>query len=327
VRQARRLGGSASCPAGSECPTCTGAELRGSALSWLALPGPVRTARRASCARCRAAQRSAARSTLAYVDRVTDEDQPSAALLRDLIERVRDGRTISDLLASTADGDAITAQLRPVCDHCSINSIAGSDSRVDAVITTDAGGARVVFARDETGLLTWLHTYIQPARFAGVRGGRVIVVNGPSGAGKSTLMLSLQSIAPFPLVVLDEPEQIGTVQPGYLIWRDSAPSLHRGYLAAIGALARAGNHVTLSAAGHSHDEIVDVFSGIELICVGMRCDFDVLVHRERRTGRWAGIAAASLQVHGGWTYDLEIDTTNAPDPLEIARRVLDLIAP
>ena len=140
-------------------------------------------------------------------------------------------------------------------------------------------------------------------------------------------MRSLQSVASFPLVVLDEPEQIGVVQPGYLIWRDSAPALHRGYLAGIAALAGAGNHVALSAAGHTHGQIYNAFSGIQVTRVGLRCDLDVLVDREQRSGRWAGIAAQSLGVHDGWTYDLEMDTTNDPDPLELARQVLPLITP
>ena len=223
------------------------------------------------------------------------EVQRQRTLLSDLIERVRDGRAISDLLAPNVDADAIEAGLGPLLgDHFSIDSVAGNDSRIDAVVTSAVGVARVVFGRDEAGLLTWLRTYMKPARFAGVPGGRVVVVNGPSGSGKSTLMGSLQSVASFPLVVLDEPEQIGTVQPGYLIWRETAPALHQGYLAAIGALAGAGNHVTLSAAGHTYNEIVNGLQRIELIRVGMRCDFDVLVDRERRTGRWAGIATESL---------------------------------
>jgi chloramphenicol 3-O-phosphotransferase len=129
------------------------------------------------------------------------------------------------------------------------------------------------------------------------------------------------------LVVLDEPEQIGTVQPGYLIWRDRAPSLRRGYLATIAALACVGNYVALSAAGHPHHEIVDAFDGTSVVHVGLTCEFDVLHERERRTGRWAGIAAESLGVHDGWTYDLEFDTTNCPEPLLLAQRVLDQIEP
>ena len=255
-------------------------------------------------------------------------DEGARALLSALMERVGDNRLISDLLAPNVDADQIEVELRPVCTgHVSIDSIAGNESRIDAVVTCDLRVARIVFARNEDGLVTWLHTYMKPAPFPGIAGGLVIVVNGPSGAGKSTLMRSLQSVACFPLVVLDEPEHIGVVQRGYLIWRESAPALHRGYLAAIAALAGAGNHVAVSAAGHTYDEIVKAFSGVQVISVGLRCDFDVLVDREQRTGRWAGIAAESLGVHDGWAYDLEIDTTNGPDALELARRVLVLVAP
>ncbi|MBK8330888.1 MAG: hypothetical protein IPL07_00575 [Acidimicrobiaceae bacterium] len=259
---------------------------------------------------------------------VSSGEQRSRILLSNLIGRVREGRTISDLLAPGADVDLVTATLRPLAvDQAVIDSIAGNHRRIDAVVTTGDVHARVVFAHDAAGLLTWLQAYLRPDRFDGVSGGRVIVINGASGAGKSTLMRALQSVATFPLVVLDEPEQIGTVQPPYLIWRDCAPSLHRGYLAAIGTLAREGNHVALSAAGHPHHEIADAFNGTRVVTVGLRCAFEALLDRERRTGRWAGIAAESLGVHDGWTYDLEFDTTNCPDPLELAQRVLDLIEP
>lgn len=248
--------------------------------------------------------------------------------MHDLLRRVRLGADISDLLVADTDAGQVAASLRPLGgDHTVVESIVGSGERVDAVVSDAGVHARVVFAHDATGLLTWLQVYPRPDRFDGVPGGRSIVVNGPSGAGKSTLLRALQSAAAFPLVVLDEPEQIGTVQPGYLIWRDRAPSLHRGYLAAIGALARAGNHVALSAAGHPYDEILDAFDGVPLVTVGLTCAFDVLLHRERRTGRWAGIAADSLHVHDGWRYDLEFDTSAGPDPAELACRVLALVEP
>ncbi len=220
----------------------------------------------------------------------------------------------------------MTESLRPL-GHAGavIESIAGSDERVDATVTANGTEGRVVFARSVAGLVNWLDVYLRPERFDGLPGGRVIVVNGPSGAGKSTLMRALQSVATFPLVLLDEPEHIGTVQPGYLIWRDSAPSLHRGYLAAIAALARTGNHVALSAAGHPHHQLLGAFDGVPTVIVGLTCEFHVLVERERRTGRWAGIAAASVGVHEGWTYDLEFDTTKGPDPLDLARIVLDRV--
>ena len=262
--------------------------------------------------------------TLAAVSTgVGDEEHRSRALLEELIDRVRAGLAISELFATGVDVDLVTEKLRPL-GHAGavIESIAVSDERVDAVVTAKGTEARVVFARSATGLVNWLDVYLRPERFDGVSGGRVIVVNGPSGAGKSTLMRALQSVATFPLVVLDEPEHIGTVQPGYLIWRDRAPSLHRGYLAAVATLARVGNHVALSAAGHRFHELMGAFTGVSAVTVGLTCEFHVLLEREARTGRWAGIAAASVDVHDGWTYDLEFDTTDGPDPLALARLVL-----
>lgn len=233
---------------------------------------------------------------------------------------------MSDLLAADADVGLVTDKLRPLAgDDMVIASIAGRGERVDAVVTADDTHARVVFAYDDAGLITWLDVYLRPDRFDGITGGRVIVVNGPSGAGKSTLMRAMQSVATFPLVVLDEPEQIGTVQPGYLIWRDRAPSLHSGYLAAVATLARAGNHVALSAAGHPGQEIADAFDGVHVVNVGLTCELGELQKREKRTGRWAGIAAESLGVHVGWIYDLEFDTTDDPDPIELAQQVLEQI--
>jgi hypothetical protein len=112
--------------------------------------------------------------------------------LGELISRVREGREISDLLASDGDVDLVADKLCPLTGGPSaIESIAGSRDRVDAVVTGPDVHARVVFAHDAAGLLTWLAVYQRPGRFDGVDGGRVIVAKGPSGAGKSTLMWAL----------------------------------------------------------------------------------------------------------------------------------------
>ncbi len=265
--------------------------------------------------------------TVAAVSRVDGGYEGDRGFLRGLIDCVRDQTSLSHLLAPIADLESIRAQLQRLGDSAvEIESLEGNELRTDAVVIAEAVVARIVFARDSDGLLTWLHAYVKPPSFDGVEGGRLIVVNGPSGAGKSTLMTALQSHVSFPLVVLDEPEHIGAVQPGYLIWRDTAPALHRGYLAAIRALASTGNHVALSAAGHPYDEISTAFKGVPIIRIGVHCDISVLMKREQRTGRWAGIAAQSLGVHDGWTYDLEFDTTHGTDPAELAARVLLLVA-
>lgn len=202
-------------------------------------------------------------------------------------------------------------------------SLAINGERLDAVLTSGEAQWRVVFGSSSGATIDWLDVYKRPDRFDGFAGGRAIVLNGPSGAGKSTLMRALQQVVTFPLVVLDEPEHIGAVQPEYLIWRDRAPTLHTGYLHAIAALARAGNVVAVPAAGHSYVAFTEAFGGVPMLCIGLTCNLDVLIERERRTGRWGGIAEGSMKVHDGWAYDLDFDTTDNPDPLEVARQILD----
>jgi chloramphenicol 3-O-phosphotransferase len=133
-----------------------------------------------------------------------------------------------------------------------------------------------------------LHVHTKPALFEGVDGGQAVVINGASGAGKSTLMQAIQARAGGPWVVFDEPEQLGTVPPEYLIWREQAPTLHHGYLAAIASLARAGNYVTVPA-GHAQAELADHLAGIPTLWVGLHCDRSVLLQRERRQGRTAKV--------------------------------------
>ena len=68
------------------------------------------------------------------------------------------------------------------------------------------------------------------------------MVNGPSGAGNSSLLAALAVQSSLRRVLFDEPV-VERIDQGYVIWRDQAPTLHRGFLDAIAALARAGNLV------------------------------------------------------------------------------------
>jgi hypothetical protein len=208
--------------------------------------------------------------------------------------------------------EVVAGKLRRLADEHAVIAVVGETAmRVDVVVTTSGAHARVVSANDAAGLLTWRDIHLQPHWFDGVEGGCIVVVNGPSGAGKPTLMGALQSLAAFPLVVFDEPEQLGTVQAPYLIWRDRAPAPHRGHLTAMAALAGAGNYVALSAGGHPWDAVAAVFAPTKVIAVGSTCDLPVLEQREQRTGRWGGRAAGSASVHEGWSYDVEFDTLEA----------------
>lgn len=261
--------------------------------------------------------------------RPADPDVQVAAprsLLASILARVRDQQTCDELLGPALDPVRVAEALAPVAHVGSqIDWLTVNGERVDAVVTRGDVQWRVVFGTATGTTIDWLDVFERPPRFDGVRGGRALVVNGPSGAGKSVLMHAVQRLATVPFVIFDEPEHIGSVQPGYVIWRDRAPSLHRGYLAAIAALAHAGNHVAVPAAGHGQAEFTGAFSAVPTLTVGLTCEPHVLAERERRTGRWGGIAGDSLAAHDGWRYDLEFDTTDGPDPSVMARQVLVLL--
>ncbi len=269
----------------------------------------------------------------AYAEAVTvgDDDLRRVerrSLLAKVMDHLRTDTPLSALLGQRLDAVRVNELLGPAAEaDCQIDWLGVNGERVDAVVTAGESQWRVVFGSASGATIDWLEVYARPRRFDGVTGGHAVVINGPSGSGKSVLMRALQQVAVMPFVIFDEPEQLGTVQPEYLIWRDRAPALHRGYLEAIGALARAGNHVAVPAAGHGQAEFDQALDGVPMVTVGLKCASHVLTERERRSGRWGGIAAESTAIHNGWNYDVEFDTTDEPDPLRLAQRVLDRIDP
>jgi chloramphenicol 3-O-phosphotransferase len=197
--------------------------------------------------------------------------------------------------------------------------------RVDVLVRTSDDEWRLVFFSADGRHVDAVAVFRRPPRFEGVPGGRAVVVNGPSGAGKSMLIQSLQARGSEPWIVFDEPT-IGHVDQAYLIWRDRAPVMHRGFLEAIAAVARAGNYVATSAAGLGQAIFDDVFAGVPLIRVGLECDLATLLQREGgRDGRRGGLAAASLDDHRGWDYHATFDTTQLTSD-QMAAEVLDLVA-
>ena len=194
--------------------------------------------------------------------------------------------------------------------------------RVDVTVSTVRDQWRIVYVTTDGTTIDSLSVFRRPPRFDGIAGGRVVVLNGASGSGKTSLLEAIAEVSDLPWVLFDEPVA-GAVDQGYLIWRDRAPVLHRGFLDAIAALAGRGNLVALSAAGHPAALIEEVFGGLAVLRVGLDCDLPTLVARERgRDARWGGLAAASMSVHDGWTYDVRFDTTQL-SPSAIARQVTE----
>lgn len=215
------------------------------------------------------------------------------------------------LFGHALDTDPSFPQLDPLrVARCEIRSIALNGARVDLVASAGEREWRVVFGVSDAGRVDWLHVYERPAELRPVPGGRAVIVNGPSSAGKSTLLRELRARSDVAWVIFDEP-MFGDVDTGYLIWRDRAELLHRGFLDGIAALSRTGNHVALAAGGHPYSWFREAFREVPTVYVGLDCDAAELDRREAgRDDVAGGWAAASLRVHDGWEYDVRADTTS-----------------
>ncbi|MGQ0431503.1 MAG: phosphotransferase-like protein [Microthrixaceae bacterium] len=248
--------------------------------------------------------------------------QPLAELLLEAIAASGAG-ALGDFVTEDADEAAIREVLRPLStiDDLRVGWISVNVDRVDAGLTGSGREWRLVTtAEDNTRIAeAWVHE--KPRPFAGVPGGRIVVLNGPSGSGKSSVMTAMLDQGDTPWVMFDE-LVVGAVAEPYLIWRDASPTLVDGYLAGIAGLAGAGNQVVLSSGGVPFAEIRDAFSNVATTYVGLDCPLDVLLERERgRPGRWGGLAEASAGIHAGWNYDVRFDTTTSL-PTDIAQHVL-----
>jgi chloramphenicol 3-O phosphotransferase len=218
---------------------------------------------------------------------------------------------------------AITARLVPLRGRANLEviSIAVNGERVDVVAGEGDVEWRIVFGTSDAMRIDWLDVFQRPPVFAGLSGGRAIIVNGPSSSGKSAVLRELATRSSVPWIVFDEP-MFGAVKLEYLIWRQRAEVLHRGFLDGIAALARAGNVVAVAGGGHPQSMFDAAFVGIPTVRVGLDCDLAELVRRERgRRDVPAGLAQASLDVHDGWAYHLRFDTTTS-EPGFIADAVL-----
>ena len=242
-----------------------------------------------------------------------------------LAEALLGGEPLGDLLASHALRARVATPLDEIrVGRPRVTWWAANAERVDLTVRTDADEWRIVYFSRDGHRAHDLSIFRRPPAFGGVAGGVAMIVNGPSGSGKSSVLEQIAVRSPHPWVIFDEPV-MGSVDQGYLIWRDRAEVLHRGFIAGIAALARRGNLVALSAAGHPRQTFDEAFAGVHVIRLGLACDTSTLLAREyRRPGRWGGLAAASVNAHDGWTYDLVLDSVeNSPE--QIADRVLAIV--
>lgn len=169
---------------------------------------------------------------------------------------------------------------------------------------------------------------------------RVIVLNGGSSSGKSGIARCLQAILPDPWLALGidklidaMPASIRTRAGGIEFAPDGGVSvgpdfdaLQKAWMAGVAATARAGARVILDdvflGGAASQRRWREVFAGLDVLWVGVRCASAVAAGREIARGdRVQGMAASQAElVHQGVGYDVAVDTTHT-ESLACARSI------
>lgn len=152
--------------------------------------------------------------------------------------------------------------------------------------------------------------------------GVVVVVNGLSSAGKSSVIRAVVEGSEDQWVGFDEPF-FGHVRPEVLIWPEQAPTVWRGFLAGILALAAEGNRVITASGGLTFRRWREALTTIRMITVALDCPSDVLAERHRLRPDRRGDLIESTTVHDSWTYDQRFDSS-VLDPEDIANTITSL---
>ena len=189
--------------------------------------------------------------------------------------------------------------------------------------------------------------------------GKAIFLNGTSSAGKTSLAHALQEVLsePYVHIALDQfrdglpakfrglnappgtmghdglnvvPVTSGEKPFTAIQFGDAGQKVLRGMRRAMAAMVRAGNNIIIDDILLEPEflrDYVDVFSGLEVVFVGVRCPLKVINAREQaRPGRFPGTAYGHFHAcHAHSCYDIEVDTSLAT-PLECAQQVLNFMA-
>jgi chloramphenicol 3-O phosphotransferase len=156
----------------------------------------------------------------------------------------------------------------------------------------------------------------------------IVLLNGASSAGKSSIARAL-------LDVLDTPwfhmavDAFGEMRSEVRIPdADVAAMLTRtraGFHRAVAGMASAGNDVVMDHVLSERwrlDDCLEVFTGLDVVFVGVHCPVEELARRELARGdRIPGQAAAHVaQVHAHGLYDVTVDSSRLT-PAEAAAHI------
>lgn len=166
--------------------------------------------------------------------------------------------------------------------------------------------------------------------------GKIILLNGASSSGKSSIIKVLQTILSEAYLEAGIDKFLFMLPNDYLmqphLWHqvigyekrdngdllpkvgDYGHQLIRGMHRAIAALAKMGNNIVADHVLLDQlwlDDCLDVFSGFEILFVGVLCPLEVLEAREKDRGdRTLGHARGQAGiVHKNCIYDFTVDTS------------------
>lgn len=181
--------------------------------------------------------------------------------------------------------------------------------------------------------------------------GRVVILNGPPRSGKSSIAAAMQASSGeiwmnlgVDLVMQATPRRL---QPSIGLRPGEAahpvyplvPRLYTALYDAAAAIARSGLSVVVDAGHHDRAVLADCarrLDGLHALLVGVHCPLDEIMRRRIATwgpdGRTTPdepvpepVRRWQTAVHGGWPYDLELDTSTMT-PGECAAAILARLA-
>ena len=182
--------------------------------------------------------------------------------------------------------------------------------------------------------------------------GQVVILNGAPRSGKSSIVAAIQETFDGIWINLGvdqaramTPPQL---QPGVGLrpgeeTHDAAPFVPLLYAAlydSIAAHSRLGLNVAVDVGHHDAELLGDAarrLDGLPVLFVGVRCPIEVIMERRRASvqGTYATaeehepipppVLRWQTDVHGGWAYDLEVDTSQQ-SPAECAAAISERLA-